>query len=101
VESATGSSFRRVSREVEKYTAGVLSASTVHGLLQRVTRDAIDKEKRDWHSCFADGSLSPPGERRVLVLYTEADGLWIHLQQEDQKHYELKNAIAYSGFLLT
>jgi hypothetical protein len=32
------------------------------------------------------------------VLYTEADGLWIHHQQEDQKHYELKNAIAYEGW---
>lgn len=74
MESATGSTFRRVSREVEK------SASTVHRLLQKVTQDAIDKEKGDWHSCFEDGSLWPPGDRRVPVLYTEADGLWVHLQ---------------------
>ena len=98
VDSATGSSFRRVSREVEKYTAGVLSASTVHGLLQRVCQDAIVMDKQNWRSCFEDGSLSPPGTRRVPVLYTEADGLWIHLQQEAQKHYELKSAIAYEGW---
>jgi len=40
LDSATGNTFRRVSKEVEKYTAGVLSASTVHGLLQKVTQDA-------------------------------------------------------------
>lgn len=98
VDSATGSTFRRVSREVEKYTAGVLSASTVHALLQRVTQDAIDKEKWDWHSCFESGILSPSGRGKAPVLYTEADGLWVHLQQEEQEHYELKNAIAYEGW---
>jgi hypothetical protein len=98
LDSATGNTFRKVSREVEKYTAGVLSASTVHGLLQRVTQDVIDKERDDWHHCFEAGSLSPPGERKTPALYTEADGLWIHLQQEDQEHYELKNAIAYEGW---
>ena len=98
VDSATGSTFRRVSREVEKYTAGVLSASTVHGLLQRVTQDAIDREKADWHSCFESGILSLPGAGKIPVLYTEADGLWVHLQQEEREHYELKNAIAYEGW---
>lgn len=95
LDSATGNTFRRVSREVEKYTAGVLSASTVHRLLQKITQDVIDKERDDWHHCFEAGSLSPPGERK---LYTEADGLWIHLQQEEQEHYELKNGIAYEGW---
>ena len=32
------------------------------------------------------------------MLYTEADGVWIHLQGEKQKHYELKNAIAYDDW---
>ena len=75
VDSATGSTFRRVSGEVEKYTAGVLSASTVHGLLQRVSQDAIDKEKSGWRSCFESGILSQPGPRGIPVLYTEANNL--------------------------
>jgi hypothetical protein len=81
VDSATGSTFRRVSRELEKYTAGVLSASTVHGLLQRVSQNAIDREKADWRSCFESGILSWSGGSKIPVLYTEADGLWVHLQQ--------------------
>jgi len=98
VDSATSNTFRRVSEEVDKYTAGVLSKSTIHRLLQRITQSAIDQEKEDWRSCFEDGSLSPPGQGKSSVLYTEADGIWIHLQQEEQEHYELKNAIAYEGW---
>jgi hypothetical protein len=98
VDSATGSTFRRVSREVQKYTAGVISAPTVHRLLQKVTHDAIEGDRQEWNSCFGDGSLSLPGNRRVSVLYTEADGIWVNLQQEEQEHYELKNAVAYEGW---
>ena len=98
VDSATGSTFRRVGREVQKYTAGIISASTVHRLLQKVAHDAIDRDRNEWKSCFEDGSLSPPGDRRVAVLYTEADGIWVNLPQEEQEHYELKNAIAYEGW---
>jgi hypothetical protein len=98
LDSATGNTFRKVGREVEKYTAGVLSASTVHRLLQKVTQDVIDKERDDWHHCFEEGTLAPPGDGKIPILYTEADGLWIHLQQDEQEHYELKNAIAYEGW---
>ena len=38
VDSATKLSFRKVGEEVEKYTAGVISASKVHCLLTRVTQ---------------------------------------------------------------
>jgi len=31
-------------------------------------------------------------------LYTEADGLWVHLQREAQPFYELKSGIAYEGY---
>ncbi len=35
------------------------------------------------------------------MLYVEADGIWVRLQREGkQRHYELKNAIAYDGWEL-
>jgi hypothetical protein len=98
VDSATKLSFRKVSEEVEKYTAGVISSSTVHCLLQRVTPDAIDEEKKRHKSWYKDGNIPPPGERKVSILYMEADGLWIRLQREDKNHYELKGGIAYEGW---
>ncbi len=105
VDSATYLSFRKVSREAAKYSAGVLSATTIHRILQRVTQDAINREKAEWESCFERGVLSPSGEKKAPALYVEADGVWIHLQREGreggkQKHYELKSAIAYEGWEL-
>ena len=101
VDSATKSTFRTVSREVEKYSAGVLSASSIHRILQRVSGDAISGEKQELEDCFEKGDLPPPGDRKTSVLYVEADGLRVRLQREGkQKHYELKNAIAYDGWEL-
>ena len=98
VDSSTHLSFRKVAREAEKYSAGVLSATTIHRILQRVTQAAITREKSEWEACFEKGVILPSGERKASVLYAEADGLWIHLQRESQKHYELKSAIAYEGW---
>ncbi len=103
VDSSTYLPFRKVSREAEKYSAGVLSATTIHRILQRVTQDAINREKAEWESCFERGVLSPSGEKKAPALYAEADGVWVHLQREGreegkQKHYELKSAIAYEGW---
>ena len=89
MDSATKLSFRKVSKEVEKYTAGVISASTVHCLLTRVTQDAICEEEKQHESWYEDGVIPPPGERKVSILYMEADGLWVRLQREDKEHYEL------------
>jgi hypothetical protein len=98
VDSATKLSFRDVSEEVEKYTAGVISSSTVYCLLTRVTQGAIEAEKRQHKSWYKEGNIPPAGERKVSILYMEADGLWIRLQREEEKHYELKSAIAYEGW---
>jgi hypothetical protein len=99
VDSATKLSFRKASMEAEKYSAGVLSSTTVHRLVQKVSQDAMRTERAEWCDCFKDGSLPPPGRRKVPVLYTEADGVYVHLQREgQQKHCELKSAIAYEGW---
>ena len=103
VDSSTYLPFRKVSREAEKYSAGVLSATTIHRILQKVSQDAITREKAEWEACFEKGVLLPAGEKKTPVLYSEADSVWIHLQREGreegkQKHYELKSAIAYEGW---
>ena len=38
------------------------------------------------------------GPHRADILYTEADGVWIHLQREDRTHYEVKSGVAYRGW---
>jgi len=99
VELTTKATFREASKTLSKLTAGVLSTSTVHRVLQEVAEAATDGERQEWEACFEKGRHPPPGEGKTPIVYTEADGLYVHLQREGkQKHYELKNAIAYEGW---
>lgn len=97
VGTSTRVSFRETVRD-EKYSTVTVSKSTVHHLLQEVAETAIQAERREWKACFEEGSLPPPGGGKASVLYTEADGLWLHAQREEQKHVELKSAITYEGW---
>ena len=98
VEMATDMPFRKVSETVSALTAGVLSPNTVHRLLQSVGEDALCEERERWERQFERGEDMSAGLQRQELLYTEADGVWIHLQREDRKHYELKCGIAYRGW---
>ncbi len=101
LEMSTQTSFEKASKTMEKLTAGVLSSSTIHRMLQEVSETAIDVEKQEWEYCFNEGKLPNPGVQETPLLYTEADGVNVHLQREgDQKRYELKSAIAYEGWEL-
>jgi hypothetical protein len=98
VELATQKSFNQVSKTLSKLTAAVLSARTIHRLLHKTAKGAIDKEKEDCQAVFERGELPPLGQPQIPLLFSEYDGIWVHLQREDQKQYELKNGIAYEGW---
>ncbi len=98
VDLAAQTPFRQVNKTLENLIAGVLSASTIHRLVQRTAQAAIEKEKEDWQALFERGETPLGEERKVSILYSEADGVWVHLQREEQEHYEIKNAIAYEGW---
>ena len=83
---------------VSALTAGVLSTSTVYRLLRDVGHRAIDDERSRWEACFERGEDVCDGQQQTDVLYTEADGVWGHLQRETRKHYEVKSGIAYRGW---
>ena len=93
-----GRLFRKVTKTVSALTAGVLSRSTVHRLLQDVGQKALDEESERWEPQFERGEDISEGPHRADILYTEADGVWIHLQREDRTHYEVKSGIAYRGW---
>ena len=93
-----GRLFRKVTKTVSALTAGVLSRSTVHRLLQDVGQNALDEEWERWEAQFERGENMSEGPHRADILYTEADGVWIHLQREDRTHYEVKSGVAYRGW---
>lgn len=90
--------FRMVDEMVSDLTAGVLSPMMVHRLLGSVAQSAMDDERSRWESCFERGEDVCDGDRQLDVLYTEADGVWVHLQREDRKRYEVRSAVAYGGW---
>jgi hypothetical protein len=103
VKLSTEIPFGKVSETMEGLLAGVLSKATVHRLLQKISSTAIQMEKEEYESSFNGGKLPEPGDKKASVVFTEADSIWVHLQREKngdkrQKHYELKNAIAYEGW---
>ena len=98
VELASQIPFRQVSRTLEKFTAGVLSASTIYRLLKKTAQAAMKQEKADWQALYEKGALPSGEDKPVSILFCEGDGVFVHLQQEEQKHYEVKQAIAYEGW---
>ena len=98
VSMASAVPFRMANKMVSDLTAGVLSPMTVHRLLSGVGQSAMDDEYDRWESCFEHGEDVCDGQQQSDVLYTEADGVWVHLQREDRKHYEVKSGIAYRGW---
>ena len=98
VSMASAVPFRMANKMVSDLTAEVLSPMTVHRLLSGVGQSAMDDEYDRWESCFERGEDVCDGQQQADVLYTEADGVWVHLQREDRKHYEVKSGIAYRGW---
>ena len=98
VEMAAQMPFRVVTEVVSALTAGVLSKSSVHRMVQGVGQDALDEDRERWEAQFERGEEMSEGRQRSDILYTEADGVWIHLQREARKHYEVKSGIAYRGW---
>ena len=87
-----------VDEMVSDLTAGVLSPMTVHRLLSGVAQSAMDDERSRWEACFERGEDVCAGQQQTDVLYTEADGVWVHLQREERSHHEVKSGIAYRGW---
>ena len=98
VEMATEMPFRRVVETVSKLTAGVLSPMSAHRLLSAAVDDALDEERQRVEACFERGEDVCAGVQQVDVLYTEADGVWIHTQREERRSYEIRSGTAYSGW---
>ncbi len=98
VEFATQNSFERVSTTLSKLTAGVLSTSTIYQLFQKTVNQALKKEQADWQAVYERGEIPSGEDKKVSILFSEGDGVFVHLQQEEQKHYEVKQAIGYEGW---
>lgn len=91
-------SFREAAQALEKMTAGVLSPSTLHRLVQKVAEKAVAQEREEVEACFGRGEEPERGEWVVPRLFLEADGVSVHLQRQEQRYGEVRVAIGYEGW---
>lgn len=98
VSLAAATSFREAAGILEKVTAGVLSSTTVHQLVQKTAEKAMAQEREEVESCYGRGEVPPEGARVVPRLFLEADGLYVRLQREKRKYGEIRMAIGYEGW---
>lgn len=60
--------FRQVAQTLERLTAGVISAMTIHRLAQKVGQKAQVREEARWQACCQRGEAVGPGQSVVEVL---------------------------------
>jgi len=99
VAMTTDVAYRKAAKHVTALTAGVLEATTVWRLTQRVGAAALAQEAQDGEAVYKQGQRPHQEGRRVAErLFVEADGVYVRLQREEQRHLEIKSAIAYEGW---
>lgn len=92
-------SFRKATDFLEQWMAGLLSSSTCWRLLQRSGEAAAQARGEEVEAVFGRGeAIAQAGERSIERLYMEADGVYVRLQRQPQRHLELLSAIAYEGW---
>ena len=92
--------FREVSRAVSGLTNQSISHQGVWNVVQGIGERQADSEKNLMND-FKDGYLS--GDKKVPVLFEEADGIWISIQKrgkkkKSKKKKELKTGVVYEGW---
>lgn len=90
-QGVNGTSYRRAQEQLENfYQRPVISHETIR---QRVldTGELIIREERRRQQ-------QPAGERQVPVLFLEADGIWVSLQQDSKGKVEKPVVISHEGW---
>lgn len=98
VSLAAVTSFREAASIPEKVTAGVVSSTAIHRLVQETAEKAIAQEEQEVEACYGRGEVPAEGKRVVPRLFLEADGLYVRLQREKRKQGEIRMAIGYEGW---
>ena len=68
VKLSTEVPFRKVSETMENLLAGVLSRSTIHQLLGRISESAMEGEKEEYQASFRKGICQNQGRRRLRLF---------------------------------
>jgi len=103
VKGITELSYRACAEKVSEMTGQSISAMGVWNVIQALGEKVCEEEKT-LVGAHKEGHVH--GEKKVPVLFEEADGVYINLQGKDRKQSgqdkaEMKVAIAYDGWKKT
>ena len=87
---ASRSTYRNASEMLAYVLRTAISPSSLQRMVKRFG-ELIEAYEQDW---LAE---TEPGRIQTDTLYGESDGVWVHLQQQDQKRAEVKVGLLYSG----
>lgn len=87
---ACRSSYRNASEMLSYLLKTVISPSSLQRMVKRFGA-FINANEADWQREEERGKIKAP------VLYTESDGVWLHLQQAKTKRAEVKVGLLYTG----
>jgi hypothetical protein len=101
LENVSVASYRRSADNVSSITGQSISHGAAWGIVQSFG-GKLEKEEKEKIEQFEEGKLN--GERKVEVLFMEADGLWLNMQRKDRPKVgskrEIKLGIHYEGWKL-
>ena len=91
----TEMSYRECASKVSDMTGQSISAMGVWNVIQALG-ESVCKDEQNLIKEHRAGNLN--GDKETQVLFEEADGVYIKLQNEKQKKAEIKVGIAYDGW---
>lgn len=97
VNECMNESYRKAAEDISRATAQVISSVGAWRLVQNIGRH-IEAEEEQNISDMKRGIHT--GARKVRILFQEADGIWLNMQQNTKKapKQELKLATVYEGW---
>jgi hypothetical protein len=99
IENATNVSMRKTAENVKEMTNQDISHMAVWNVVQELGQ-RIEKQEDEKIKQYENCKLN--GEKKVDILFEEADGVWLCMQRKDRpkkgRKRELKLAVTYEGW---
>lgn len=89
--------YRRAASQMSWLMKTDISHSSIQRMVWQVGNRMADGEEAERQRVFEAGEAIKKGEVKAEVLYGESDGVWLHLQREEQRSVEVRVATLYTG----
>jgi hypothetical protein len=100
IENVTNDSLRKSAENINAMTNQDVSHMAIWNVVQ-ILGQRIEKQEDEKINLYEDDKLN--GEKKVEILFEEADGVWLCIQGKDRpkngRKKELKLAVTYEGWI--